>query len=84
VTLASIIAFNSDARCSRIASSIDRFTHQPAAPNKTAAMIGQAQSCRRRNRPVACIFAELLNHRETTPETRPTADREIDAAEVPA
>src|SRR4051794_23954508 len=58
------MALSSALRCSRRAFSSDRFTHHPAAPNKTAAMIGQTQSCRRKNRPVACSDDALRNRRE--------------------
>ena len=40
-------------------------------------MIGHAQSCRRKNRPVAWIREELVNNREIAPEARPRADRDI-------
>ena len=40
-------------------------------------MIGHAQSCRRKNRPVACKPAELANFRDSAPDTRPIADRDM-------
>jgi hypothetical protein len=60
-----------------MAFSIELLTHHPAPPSTTAAMIGHAQSCRRKNRPVAWIREELDNNREITPEARPRADRDI-------
>jgi hypothetical protein len=60
-----------------MALSIELLTHHPAPPRTTAAIIGHAQSCRRKNRPVAWIREELVNNRESTPEARPGADRDI-------
>src|SRR5688500_2943738 len=76
------MAFRSVARCSRMASSTDRLTHQPDPPNTTAAMIGHTQSCRRRNRAVAWTLEEPPNQRDTAPVRRPTDERDIGPAEV--
>ena len=66
------MTFSSAARCSCIACSTTRCTLQPAAPRMTAAMIGQAQTLRRRNLPVACMREEAQSMREK----RPMAERE--------
>ncbi len=44
-------------------------------------MIGQAQSCLRRNRPVAWMLDALKNRRDIVPVSRPTAERDVAVTE---